>query len=74
MFRTVFPSIIRSWKLQILQQAYVKHLPLPAASGYEVELMELNFIPTNSSCVTHARCSMCSFELLMMDRKTVRNM
>jgi hypothetical protein len=33
MFRTVFPSIIRSSRLHIQQQAYVKQLLLPAASG-----------------------------------------
>jgi hypothetical protein len=33
MFRTVFPFIIRSSKLHIQQQAYVKQLLLPAASG-----------------------------------------
>jgi len=37
MFRTVFPSIIRSSKLHIQQQAYVKQLLLPAASGDEME-------------------------------------
>jgi len=26
------------------------------------------------SCVTYACCCMCSFELLMMDRKTIQNM
>ena len=38
MFRTVFPFIIRSSKLHIRQQAYVKQLLLPAASGDEMEL------------------------------------
>jgi hypothetical protein len=33
MFRTVFPSIIRSSRLHIQQQAYVKQLLLRAASG-----------------------------------------
>jgi hypothetical protein len=33
MFRTVFPSIIRSLRLYIQQQAYVKQILLPAASG-----------------------------------------
>ena len=28
----------------------------------------------SSSCLTYACCHMCSFELLMMDGKTVRNM
>jgi hypothetical protein len=59
MFRAVFPSIIRSSRLYIQQQAYVKQLLLPAAS---------------SSCLTYACCCMCSLELLMMDGKTVGNM
>jgi len=29
MFRTVFPSIIRSWRLYIQQQAFVKQILLP---------------------------------------------
>jgi hypothetical protein len=37
MFRTVFPSIIRSSKLHIWQQAYVKQLLPPAAIGDEME-------------------------------------
>jgi len=37
-FRTVFPSIIRSSRLHIQQQAYVKQLLLPAASGNELEM------------------------------------
>jgi hypothetical protein len=36
MFQTVFPSIIRSSRLHIQQQAYVKVLLLPAASGDEM--------------------------------------
>ena len=39
MFRTVIPSIIRSSRLHIQQQAYVKQLLLPAASGDEMELL-----------------------------------
>ena len=39
MFRTVFPSIIRSSKLHIRQQAYVKQLLLSAASGHEMEIV-----------------------------------
>jgi hypothetical protein len=37
-FRTVFPSIIRSSRLRIQQQVYVKQLLLPAAIGDEMEL------------------------------------
>ena len=36
MFRTAFPSVIRSSRLHIQQQAYVKQLLLPAASGDEM--------------------------------------
>jgi hypothetical protein len=39
MFWTVFPSIIRSSRLHIQQQAYVKQILLPAASGDETELL-----------------------------------
>ena len=38
MFRTVFPSIIRSSKLHIRQQACVKQLLLPAASGSQQQV------------------------------------
>ena len=62
-FRTFFPSITRSSKLHIRQQAYIKQLLLPAASGV-----------ASSSCLTYTCCRMCSFELLMMDEKTVRKM
>jgi hypothetical protein len=37
-FRTVFPYIIRSSRLRIQQQVYVKQLLLPAAIGDEMEL------------------------------------
>ena len=47
MFRTVFPSIIRSSKLYIRQQAHVKQLLLPAVSGNEIE-MEFHFFPASS--------------------------
>jgi len=59
-FRTVFPSIIRSSRLYIQQQVYVRYCYL-LASGNEMELF-------HSSC-----CCMYSLELLMMDGKTVRN-
>ena len=39
MFRTVFPSIIRSSKLHKQQQAYVKQLLLPAASGSQQQVI-----------------------------------
>jgi len=58
MFRTVFPSIIRSSRLYIQQQAYVKQILLSAC--WQVD---------SSIC-----CCMYSLELLMMGGKTVRNM
>ena len=70
-FRTVFLSIVRSSKLHIWQQAYVKQLLLPAASRDE---MEWNGTAGTSSCLTYACYHMCSFELLKTDGKTVRNM
>ena len=57
--------------LCIQQQACVKQLLLPAASGDETEI---HFVPASSGCLTYACCRMCSFELLMMDGKTVQNM
>ena len=47
MFRTVFPSIIRSSRPHIQQQAYVKQLLLPAASGDEMEL-SFHLVPASS--------------------------
>jgi len=37
MFRTVFPSIIRSLRLYIQHQVYVKQVLCPLASGNEME-------------------------------------
>ena len=60
MFRMVFPSIIRSSKLAYTATVYVKQLLLPAAS---------------SSCLFDIYCCCIrSFELVMMEGKTVRNM
>jgi hypothetical protein len=50
MFRTAFPSIIRSSRLHIQQRAYVKQLLLPAASGNEMELFHLR--PKHVECFT----------------------
>jgi hypothetical protein len=43
MFRAVFPSTIRSSRLHIQQQAYVKQMLLPAASGNGMELISTSF-------------------------------
>jgi len=61
MFRTVFPSIIRSSRLHIKQQAYVKQILCLLASRHII-------------CLTYACSCMYSLELLMMDGKAVRNM
>ena len=73
MFRTVFPSIIRSSRLHIQQQAYVKQLLL---AGLRLNCCSISSqLPAgSSSCLTYACFYMCSLELLMMDGKTVRNM
>jgi hypothetical protein len=47
MFRAVVPSIIRSSRLHIQQQAYVKQLLLPAASGDEMEV-SFHVVPASS--------------------------
>ena len=76
MFRTVSLSIIRSSKLHIQQQAYLKQLLLHAASRDKMELGSISSLLAagSSSCFTYACCCMCRLELLMMDRETVRNM
>jgi hypothetical protein len=62
MFRTVFPSIIRSSKLRI-QQRYICQTPAATCCSQQV-----------AAAVSHIyRCCKRRFELLMMDGKTVRN-
>jgi len=63
MFRTVFPSVIRSSRLYIKQQVYVKQILLPAC--YQAH---------SSICLTYTCCCVYSLELPMVDGKTVRNM
>jgi len=58
MFQTVFLSIIRSSRLYIQQQAYVKQTLLSASR--EQYLFD--------------KCLLLYVQLLMMDGKTVRNM
>jgi hypothetical protein len=65
MFRTVFPSIIKSSRLYIQQQVYVTQILLPACCYLQ---------GGSSICLTCTCCCMYSLELLMMDGKTVRNM
>ena len=61
MFRTVFPSIIRSSRLYIQQQVYTHMSNRCQQAGNRIRL-------------TYTCCCMYSLELLMMDGKTVRNM
>ena len=63
MFRTVFSSIIRSSRLYIQQQPFVKQILLSAYQQAD-----------NSIFLTNGCCCMYSLELLMMDGKTIRNM
>ena len=66
MFQAVFTSIIRSTKLHIQRQAFVRPLLLPAVS--------LRLGEGSSAGLTNTWRCMCSFELLMMDGKPVWNM
>ena len=60
MFRTVFPSIIRSSRLYIFLLLCVQSA--------------VCLLANSSICLKYACCCMYSLELLMMDGKTVRNM
>jgi hypothetical protein len=64
MFRTVFTSIVRSSRLYIQQQVYVKQALLPACLQAD----------SSTRLTYYTCCCMYSLELLMMDVKTVRNM
>jgi len=64
MFQTVFPSIIRSSKLHIQRQVFVGPKMLPAASLARLAAGSIIGLTNTWRC-------MCSFELLMMDGKTV---
>ena len=65
MFQMWFPSIIRSPKLHIERQVFVRPLLPPAAS------LDRPVLAAGSSIgLTNTWRCMCSFELLMMDRKT----
>jgi len=65
-FQTVFPSIIRSSKLHIQCQVFVRPILLPAAS---LTRMELQQAAGSSIGLTNTWHCMCSFEPLMMDEK-----
>ena len=74
MFRTVFPSIVRSSRLYIQHQVYVIQVPWLLASGHEMELISDPLASSQLICMTYIWRCMYSLELLMMDGKTVRNM
>jgi len=71
MFRTAFPSIIRSSRLHIQQQAFVKQILLLLAYVKQILLL---LASNQQQYLTYACCCMYSRELLMMDGRTVRNM
>jgi len=66
MFRTVFLSIIRSTRLYIQQQAYVRYCCL-LAGRYPLASRQQH-LPV------YMPVAVCSLVLLMMDGKTIRNM
>jgi hypothetical protein len=59
MFRTVFPSIIRSLKL------YIQH---------QIKVIQFLCLLALGTCMTYTCYCMYSLELLMMEGNTVRNM
>jgi len=59
MFRTGFLSIFRSLALYTLQWVYIVQVLLTAVSN---------------TCMTYRYCCVYSEKLLVMDRRTVRNM
>ena len=63
MFQTFFPSIIRSSKLHIQRQVFVRPLLLTVAGLARLAAGSSNGLTNTWRC-------MCSFELLMMDGKT----
>ena len=67
MFQTVFLSIIRSSKLHVQRQIFVRRILLRAAS------LMARLAARSSTDLTNIWCCMCSFELLMMDGKTIWN-
>ena len=71
MFQTVFPSIIRSSKLRIQRQVFVRPVLLPAASLAGMERLPARLTAGSSAGLTNTWRCMCSFELLMMNGKTV---
>jgi len=73
MFRTVFPSIIRSSRLHIQQRYMSKSSCYLLLSGMRWYCSSISS-PLAAGAVDIYRCCTRSFELLMMDGKTVRNM
>jgi len=72
MFQTVFPSISRRSKLHIQRQVFARPILLPAPSLAFRSSSVLKTAHTASGiCHTNTGRCMCSFELLMMDGKTV---
>jgi hypothetical protein len=77
MFRTVFPSIIRSSKLRIQQRYMSNSCCYLLLSGMKWNSIEFHLISDSSryqQLFDIYSCCIRSFELLTMDGKTVRNM
>ena len=58
----------------ILLVAYIVVLVMHGHTNIKFSNISSPLAARSSSCLTYACCRMCSFELLMMDGKTVRNM
>jgi hypothetical protein len=73
MFRTVFLSTTRSPRLYIQRQVYIIQVSWLLASGHETSI-SCPLASSQLTCMTYTWRWMYSLGLLMMDRKTVRNM
>jgi len=72
MFRTIFPSIIRSPRLYIEHQVYVIQVRRLLTSGHETSSISCPLASSQRNCTTYTWCCMYSLGLLMMGGKTVR--
>ena len=74
MFRTVFPSIIRSLRLYIQHQVYIIQVLWLLASGNEKQFLLVPASKQPQNLHDLYPMLMCSLRLLVMNGKTVRNM
>jgi len=72
-FRTVFPSTIRSPGLYIQHHVYVIQVRWLLASGHEMERNSIScaLASNHRTCMTYTWCSMYSLGFLMMNGETV---